>query len=715
LIEVKRKDCNGDKEEILLRPPPILPLAKGEVTERSEVGGGLEYSVAVLKKRMTGFDMNKRAMKNSILAAVMMIAFLAPAQTGNKNAVSSTRDGWKYLEKGDHFRAILNFKNALNKNPRYLDALTGLGYCYYKTEAYDDAAKLFADALKLNGRSGRALTGMGLSLLGLGKKKQALDYFNRALDVSGEDLEAHYGIAYLYRLMGREIWAERKIESIFRINPYHVDSLLLMADIKSSASRFDEARKYALRAIDSGSDNPEGYIAYASILMREFMSKGRGGAVSEAIDSLNKALSIRPDSYRANKLMGTILLMQERYPEAAAHYQKAYSLHPGPSVLYNLAVARDRAGSPNEALEAFLQAYKKSPSDPVLRARTEDFLVFRDFEIGHPARVLFGGEEFQAAVVRERANLPDEAVMYLRRALLVNPMNRDARERLMRYYDVLGYKVFYVNELKDMNRLFPQTRYEERLAVEIIKRRNDLYHREGYSSEEPPRDVPALLVFDFDADPVSVHADIGPVLADSLTFTLGQIGRQRPVGIRARRSAVAGYSATRDFEQALEDLTRKISDGDCQQVDYVLYGSCREDGKSISVECNLMDFRRGVIINTVSISESGRDALASLCLRLSRRIYDFIPYTGRVLNLKEQGVIVNLGLFDGVTAGSMLVLRKIPEKGEWKDVSKSVYFTVKEADTLISYAEPVDRRELELVDSSDVVYPHKRRRARMIE
>ena len=659
--------------------------------------------------------MNKGWLKTTLLAFLLSLVFLVPAEPGGKNAISYNKDGWNYLRKGDHLRAVVNFKNALKQNPRYMDSLIGLGKAYNEVGAYEQAVGLFSDALKLKENSDQALTGMGFALLGLGRTKQALDSFSRAVDASGENLEAHYGIAYLYYLMGKKLWSERKAESVLKINRYHIGSLLLMADIKSSEGRFEEARTYCRRAIEGDSDNPAGYISCAGVLLREYLKGENNAAVAEAIDSLNRALSIQPESFQANRIMGTISLLQEQYGESIAYYKKALSLHAGPQVMYNLAVAYDRSGSQESALESFLRAYEKSPSDSILRSRMENFLVYRDYEIGHPARVLLGSERYQTALENERKNLPGEAVLSLRRTIFLNPMNRDARERLMRYYDVLGYKRFYLDELKDMNRLYPESRYQERLTAEIIKRRDALYHREGYSDDEPPRDVPVVLVFNFDTDAVSTHADAGSVLAGGLTFTLGQFGRMKTLGERYRAKAVKGAEMKAGFEKALEDLSLKIKDEDLPPVDYIVYGHCTEEGKGLSAVCNLMDFHKGIIINTVELSESGKDALTDLCLRLARRIYDVIPFKGRILKLKDTGIIVNLGLFDGINAGSILMLQKIPETDQRRGLPQKVYFSVKEADTLVSYAEPMDKKDLELVDSSDVVFPQKRRRARMIE
>ncbi len=134
--------------------------------------------------------------------------------------------------------------------------------------------------------------------------------------------------------------------------------------------------------------------------------------------------------------------------------------------------------------------------------------------------------------------------------------------------------------------------------------------------------------------------------------------------MRAREQAVDSGVAG-EIEKAIESLSQKIREGDIPPVDFIIFGSCSQEGNSLSLHCSLMDFHKGIIINSIEFSESGHEALSELCLRLSRRIYEVIPFRGRVLNLKEKGIVVNLGLFDGIAPGSMLMLQKIPSRGEW--------------------------------------------------
>lgn len=649
-----------------------------------------------------------------ISAAASVISGLA----ANKNAIAYNKDGWDYLNKENYKKAIIAFRNALHANPKYKEALIGQGKAYLEVEAYEQSYDLFTSALSIDKKSTDALVGLGKTLTAMGRYTDAIQYFDKALKLSPQNLDARYGIATVYASLGKNIWAKRTLQTILRIDPYHYDSLLLMADIKSRENRHKESRKFVEKAIDTNSESSRGYTVYGEILLREFLTSEDDDLLDEAKDALSNAISIHPSTYQANRTMGYISLLERKYPEAVNYYNTAISDLDSTALLYSLAVAHDRAGNQEMALEEFLKTLKKNPSDSILRSRIEDFLVFRDYKMGHPARVMLNREQYELAVNREKKNLADQAVMYLRRALLLNPMNTEARELLMDFYNTEGYNQFYIDEMKEILRLNPDREWQEKLSLAIMKRRDRLYHQEGYSAEEPPRDVPTVLVLNFDPmGKVSPHPDAGEVIASHVTFVMGQFGRLKPVGIRKRTAVTCGLMCgSSHLDKTLDTVESKIKDGDIDPVDYVVYGGYFESGSHITIECQVMDYKKGFIIGQFTITESGKESLPQLALRAAKRIYDMIPFRGRVLKLKETGIITNMGLFDGIDAGEKLVVYKFTNRPGFGDkLRKRILFTVREADTLISYAEPVKKADLDSIDSSDIVLPLKKRRAKRIE
>jgi tetratricopeptide (TPR) repeat protein len=636
----------------------------------------------------------------------------------NKNAIFYNKEAWEHLKKENYRKAIFNFRNALVINPKYKEALIGLGKAYLEVDAYDQAYGLFTAALAIDKQSVESLVGLGKTLAAMGNYTGAIKYFNSAETLSAQNLEARYGRASVYNNLGKKIWAQRTLDSILKIDPYHYDSLLLMAEIKSSENRLKEARRYVEKAIDSRSETSKGFVIYGDILLRDYLFTENNDLLVEAKEALANAISIQPESYQANRLMGNISLMEKKYDNAVRYFKIALGDLENGALRYSLAIAYDRAGNKEAAMEEFRKALGKNPSDSIARNRFEDFLVFQDIKIGHPERVSLNQENYDLAVDRMKKNLPDQAIMYLRRSLMLNPMNIRTRELLMDYYSSQGFNGFYLDEMKEILRLNPDRSYQEKLSVAIMKRRDLLYHREGYSVETPPRDVPSIFVLNFDPlGSVGPHPDAGEVIASQITFVLGQFGRMKPVGLRARNSLACGLTcAGSNLDNTMAAIEAKTKTGELGQVDYILYGTYHESGGYISIECQLMDSSKGFIIGQFSIMESGKESLPLLSLRTAKRIYDMIPYKGRVLKMKDSGIITNIGLIDGLNSGEKLVIYKFGKNtGPGDKLRKRIIFTVKEADTLISYAEPQRIADLESIDSNDTVYPLKKRRAKKID
>jgi len=651
-----------------------------------------------------------------------------------ENAISLNKKGWDAYNRTEYDRAIFSFINSLRINARYSDSLIGAGKSYYALGVYDKALDMFLDALRLDSKSVDALNGTGMVLTDTGRFTEAIGYFEKSYAISGDNLDSQYGLAYVYYRMGRTVWAKRKVQNIFRSNPYHYQALLLMADIKIDDGRLGEAREYVAKAIDSKNDMPAGYIKYGDILLKNYLRTGDRGSIAEAVESYNRALSINPDNYEANRNMGMIFLMEasdmnsekaaggsfnnaeynEKCTAAINYLSKAAAVTTNRSTLYSLSLAYELSGDKNRALEYMLQSYTKFPSDALLRGKIEDFLILNDYKSAHPARVMLSNENIELSRLNKRESLHADSMYYLRRALFLNPQNRDVREQLISYYSILDYNELMIGEMKNQLQHYPDYRTQDALNLAIVKRRNRLYSREGYATDDVPRNVPRVIVLNFDsAGKLADHPDAGRVVARNLSFAIQQFGRMRVVGIRERESVAGDLKSGGD---ALFDSIRKLKDYRDEKgeaIDFVVFGEVYEVDDYLHVKCRLMDMNKGYIISEFEVSARGRENLGSVSLKTAVRLYETIPYSGKILKLKDDGIVVNLGLIDGVKAGSRLVIYMSSRSRATGDMVRyAEIFTVKESDTFICYAEPDSSGALKEVDSTFVVYPLQQRRAK---
>ena len=386
---------------------------------------------------------------------------------------------------------------------------------------------------------------------------------------------------------------------------------------------------------------------------------------------------------------------------------------------YNLGLAYQRSGKTDAALDSFVRAMSAAPSDALVRARIEDTLVLGDYKIGHPQRVNLGAEHYKSAQRSMREKMSDDAILHLRRAVYLNPMHREPHEMLRDYYATLNYHCFYIDEIKDLMAMYPDEGYQDALNIAVIRRRNKLYAREGFAEEPPQRDVPRVLVLDLWSNgDISPHPDTGEMLAAYLSFALGQFGRQEPFGLKKRQEIMAKLKPGEgNFGDNLEAIGDMFPDGGERIPGFVVFGGYREGEGFITAQYRIMDFKTGVVIDEFTLSESGGESLSRLSLRAAKRIYGAIPYEGRILKIDEKGVIVNLGSFDGLGAGDMIVNFRYENSLTSSKISvkRKLIFAIEEADTLVSYARPVDASVIDVIEVNDPIYPLQKRRAKRLQ
>ncbi len=94
-----------------------------------------------------------------------------------------------------------------------------------------------------------------------------------------------------------------------------------------------------------------------------------------AIQECRKAIEIDPNSEKGHRRLADLLMMQDDYWQAIAHYQQAARLGPGRfDVQYNLAVALAASGAPDRAIEHLRQAVEIEPGTAEAHYRLADLL-----------------------------------------------------------------------------------------------------------------------------------------------------------------------------------------------------------------------------------------------------------------------------------------------------------------------------------------------------
>ena len=195
----------------------------------------------------------------------------------------------------------------------------------------------------------------GLALSQMGKERDAIPYFQKAVALDPAFLEAQRNMAQALFMLGKFDRVHSLLDKLLVKNPNDNDALYLMAMSKTKEGDFKTAEAFATRAIETGAnvarslnlraiirkeidnlggaiddyetslalvpDNPDTLSNYSFTLAL----KGRS---DEALAVLNKALEIAPDHLGTLIRIGGLLNEMGRKDESKAMFQRALAVAP---------------------------------------------------------------------------------------------------------------------------------------------------------------------------------------------------------------------------------------------------------------------------------------------------------------------------------------------------------------------------------------------------
>jgi tetratricopeptide (TPR) repeat protein len=103
--------------------------------------------------------------------------------------------GLDLVSRGSYLDAVNRFREAIELDPRFTEAIYNLGVTYQKLNAHDKAIDQFQLAAGLNPRDPDYYFAIGNSYFHEGRYPEAITSFERALDLDQRHLKAQYALA----------------------------------------------------------------------------------------------------------------------------------------------------------------------------------------------------------------------------------------------------------------------------------------------------------------------------------------------------------------------------------------------------------------------------------------------------------------------------------------------------------------------------------------
>jgi tetratricopeptide (TPR) repeat protein len=249
-----------------------------------------------------------------------------------------------------------------------------------------------------------------------GQLANALKTYERATELEPENDEGFRQQAWLLIQLGHPARAVTPAERAVAIKE-SAANLTMLAMALDWSGRYDEAIEIALKAVDSDPLSAEAHAVLAEV----YMDKANW---SRALDEIDTAIKLNPDSALVQRNRGYVLDNQGRHGEAIAAFVRAAELAPKLGYIYTTAGNGYIAlGEYDNAIAQYEKTVEATPDSPV----GYDAL-------GHASAL---------------AGDPDRGLSMLKKAIEIDPEYGPAYAHLGRlYYTQLNYESAIENFLK---------------------------------------------------------------------------------------------------------------------------------------------------------------------------------------------------------------------------------------------------------------------------
>jgi tetratricopeptide (TPR) repeat protein len=574
--------------------------------------------------------------------AVVCLVLLGVAQVQAQSSVSGdapslVRRAAEARMAEDWYSAVELYLAALQINPSYADAVTGLAESYYSLEEYQEALVQVTAARRLKGDDPALLSMEAYIQIGLGDAAKAAELFRAVLAKLPNDLEARFGLALLDLRSGRPTDARARLTETLRISPRNARALLSLALISEDSGNIADAQTYLESALRYHDQDARTHYVAARL-------ESQTGRIPEAIASAQTALDLKPSYDDARRLLASLLLDSGDPAEAAQLMEEAVAKDRKDALAwYTLALALARQKKTDNSIYAFETALSLRPDDEIARRALED-LVIDDLSAEDARRSRIASERFSRGRQFETNREYERALSEYRRGLKVDPYSKVGRERYAEILRLRGKSSSYLAELEFLKSL---DKVDTSIQDAIDNYSSALEGSVGRSwnidqlllSKRPYK----IVLFSLSSTGATYHPGAGNVMARALRDEL------------ARSDRFEVSSAVRHVASFSEAFRESRESG----ADWFALVRAQETERDVRLVVDVYVARTGSPAASFSALRSGNERVTRAVSHLEELLASAPPIMGSLIRRNGDRVLVDLGRNDGVAVGDVLqVVRK---------------------------------------------------------
>lgn len=318
--------------------------------------------------------------RNDLAQAAVQLDVLQDARPTDARVFYVT--GLLDADRNDINAAVLNFNEALRRDPSLFGAWQDLGLAYIKANRWSDATQAFGELAQRQQNSVEAAYFHALALYNSGRVNEAESETRRALRLDVGAVEAHTLLGIILAsggknnneaaeallqavalqpdsfdaqfYLGRVLYslkdydgASKNFAIAVKLNPSRSDARFFLGTVLEAAGQSEAALAVYTELIEKDPDSAMGLLGRGALLVKQ-------GQPAEAITVLQRAATLEPDNFEVHWALGRAMTLNEQLTSAVEAFTRAVTIEPNRSdARYQLGLVLKRLGRTAEANREF--------------------------------------------------------------------------------------------------------------------------------------------------------------------------------------------------------------------------------------------------------------------------------------------------------------------------------------------------------------------------
>ncbi|UCV05539.1 XrtA/PEP-CTERM system TPR-repeat protein PrsT [Dechloromonas denitrificans] len=299
----------------------------------------------------------RQSIISTAISTALLAAFLGGCGGDSPDALIAS--GKDFLAKKDSKAAVIQLKNALQKNPELGEARFLLGKALLESGDMAGAEVELRKALDLKYASDQSIPLLAQALLATGKAKKVTDEFAKVeLPASEAQANLKTTLSIAYSAQGDRPTAQNALDAALAAKPDYAPAQLADARNKAGSRKFDEAQTIVDGVLAKNPNSDEALLLSGSL-------QAVKGNQEAAIALYRKAIEARPDSLQAHSAVISSLFQQQKLDDAVKQIDALKKVAPKhPQTLYLDAQAKYQLKDYKAVRELTQQLLKIAPNNP---------------------------------------------------------------------------------------------------------------------------------------------------------------------------------------------------------------------------------------------------------------------------------------------------------------------------------------------------------------